>query len=142
MRSKIHLELEENTAWYLGKSNPKPDTTPAGKIFVTSSLNSSPNSISYENSRHLYPAFTEEEYDELLSAAVLTYADQAEWSPFEHCQMISNILKRPLCLFTSLADLNSGEAFTFLPLRHQPEECYKYPISIAWQQRGENNSLR
>ena len=142
MRSKIHLELEENAAWYLGKSNLALDTTPVGKIFGASSLNSLPESKSHENVLHLYPAFTVEEYDELLSAAVLTYADQAEWSPFEHCQMISNILKRPLCLFTSLADINSGEAFTFLPLRHPPEVCYKYPISLAWQQRGENNSLR
>ena len=149
IRSKIHLELAENAAWYLGRSNPKSDncnsSAPSGNFLGNFIRNSAAGILigtePHEGS-HLYPAFTTEEYDDLLSAAVPTYADQAEWSPFDHCQMISNILKRPICLFSALSDLNKGESFTFLPLRHPPEECYKYPISIAWQSRGKDNSLR
>lgn len=92
--------------------------------------------------RNLCPAFTDEEYTELLQAAVPDYADLVEWSPLAHCQALSNILKRPLCLFTSLKDLDRQESFIFLPLRHPCKDCYKHPISVAWQGRGKNGELR
>jgi hypothetical protein len=92
--------------------------------------------------RRLCPAFTDEEYSELLQAAVPDYADLVEWSPLAHCQALSNILKRPVCLFTSLKDLDRQESFIFLPLRHPCKDCYKHPISVAWQGRGKNGELR
>ena len=94
------------------------------------------------NKNHFCPAFTIEEYYEVLQAAVPDYADLAEWSPLAHCQVLSNILKRPVCLFTSLQDLDRGESFIFLPLRHRAKDCYKHPITIAWQGRGKNDELR
>lgn len=92
--------------------------------------------------RHLCPAFTDEEYTELLQAAVPDYGDLVEWSPLAHCQALSNILKRPVCLFTSLKDLDRQESFIFLPLRHPSIDCYKHPMSVAWQGRGKNGELR
>ena len=41
--------------------------------------------------RNLCPAFTDEEYSELLQAAIPDYADLVEWSPLAHCQALSNI---------------------------------------------------
>ena len=94
------------------------------------------------NKNHFCPAFTIEEYYEVLQAAVPDYADLVEWSPLAHCQVLSNILKRPVCLFTSLQDLDRGESFVFIPLRHPANDCYKHPITIAWQGRGKNGELR
>ena len=157
IRSKIHLELKENADWYMGKMslyhNVSNDSSCADfpDVIGTAAANDCPLSEIPGSSAkiktikaevHLVPAFTEEEYDELLRAAVPDYADYAEWSPFEHCQVMSNILKRPVCLFTSLEDLDRQESFIFLPLRHPADECYKHPMSIAWQKRGENNELR
>jgi hypothetical protein len=157
IRSKIHLELKENADWYMGKMslyhNVSIDSSCADfpDVVGTAAANGRPlTAVTGRNAKikevradlHLSPAFTEEEYDELLRAAVPDYADYAEWSPFEHCQVMSNILKRPVCLFTSLKDLGRQESFVFLPLRHPADECYKHPMSIAWQKRGENDELR
>lgn len=156
IRSKIHLELKENADWYMGKislyHNVSNDSSCAdfADVISTAAANGHPLTaipgskakIKEMKPEHLFPAFTEEEYDELLRAAVPDYADYAEWSPFEHCQVMSNILKRPVCLFTSLKDLDKQESFIFLPLRHPADECYKHPMSIAWQKRGDNNELR
>jgi hypothetical protein len=95
-----------------------------------------------ENFRHfLEPPLTTEEYEEVVSAARPSFLNNVQWSPFEHCQVISNVLKRPVCLFAALDELNMQESFIFLPLRHKPEDCYKYPLALAWQKRNDNGQL-
>jgi hypothetical protein len=156
IRSKIYAELNDNAEWYMGRLKSSYNTTNGSnsKLFHGGQINTACDNreLTVDESgviddvmgdrRHLCPAFTDEEYTELLQAAVPDYADLVEWSPLAHCQALSNILKRPVCLFTSLKDLDREESFIFLPLRHPCEDCYKHPISVAWQGRGKNGELR
>jgi hypothetical protein len=114
LREKILDELRGNEVWY----------------------------TSFSGESMLQPPFTKCEFDELVQAAKISFSNTGEWSPHEHCQVLANILKRPLCLFTALKEIPNQESFMYLPLRHSPEDCFKYPLSIAWQSRLPDGSLK
>lgn len=150
IRQQILIELQDNKDWYCrSELNREIEKNEDKKIIDVNCsicqnwLNS--KSINVANNiecpcnhgYNLHLSYVDQLYNDLINAA---QPDVSIWSPIEHLQAFSNIIKRPICLFGSLSDMkNSNSCGTFLPLRHPPEDCFKYPIAISWHSE-ENKS--
>jgi hypothetical protein len=140
IRQQILIELELNKEWYCRTEDTRICKNENKNIFdvncsicqdrLKSKSNNIDNNTSCIHGYHLNLSYVDELYNDLIVAA---QPDVAIWSPIEHLQVFSNVIKRPICLFGSLSDIkHSNSCYTFLPLRHSPEDCFKYPIAISW----------
>ncbi len=59
-----------------------------------------------------------------------------EWAATTQLLAVANVLRRPVALLASLADMaSSGEGrgvATYLPARHTPQACCPHPLLLAW----------
>jgi hypothetical protein len=65
---------------------------------------------------------------------------EAEWSATTQLVALANVLRRPIALLASLADMSGPEAYrcnseTYLPARHAPADCCPHPLLLAWSSR-------
>ena len=103
IREKIRTELQIYKSWYMGEEQGV-------------------------HAHDLQTPWLEEDYKEYLES---TTPEQNAWSHIEHLQACANVLKRPICLFDN-TEAGNMRAYTFLPLRINPAECFKYPLALGW----------
>ena len=80
---------------------------------------------------------------EMFDADMANAEQSGVWAPVTHLVALANVIRRPIALLCSLADMaanaeRAGSA-VYLPARVAPEKCCKHPLLLAWSSAAYNH---